>query len=115
MTEKRDVEAGSWNLVIAKILLTNDGITRKDLKGKAFRLIQDPRARERKSDRNTTSRLAAGVTAILRLLERAGIIERQGDVLKIVDRAGLVEMIDSGRLPFDRIKDRESGDVGERS
>lgn len=104
----------SWDRVIIKVLLKQDQISRQDLRGRVHCRVSDPGAFERKTARSGNVRLTVRIRSILRILERAGIAERDGDMVKIIDNEGLRHVFDSGEMPWDRIDARKEGaGVGE--
>lgn len=103
----------SWDVVIIKVLLRQDQITRRDLRGRVHGRVTDPAAFERKTAKSGNVRLTVRIRSVLRILERAGIAVRDGEFVKIVDYPGLQHVFDSGEMPWDRIDERKeaAGDV----
>lgn len=99
----------SWDREIIKVLLKQDVISRRELRGKVHGRVSDPCAFERKTERSGNVRLTVRIRTVLRLLERAGIARRDGDSVRVVDLPGLQWVLNTDEMPWDRIVEREEG------
>lgn len=96
----------SWDREIIKVLLKQGVISRQALRGKVHGRVSDPCAFERKTAKSGNVRLTVRIRAVLRILERAGIAERDGDSVKVIDILGLQRVLDTDEMPWDRIDER---------